>query len=201
MLLREAVFPSLDQAGARDRSTDERESDRRERMRRQRVGGIAGPEAVPIARDDRESGELRRAARRGGLSAPRALAPAPRRAAVGGVPALAPRLGALGLLRPRRADGAGRRHSGHRAPRPLSDPRAAPHRRRREGRRRPPARSHPTRSAHRARREDPRPARAHPRAHHPDPRPRSAPRALLRLVLEPLEAGARRSCAPRAAPR
>ena len=75
---------------------------------------------------------------------------------VGRVPALAPRLGALGLRRPRRADGGGRRREGHRTARPLPDPRAPPHRRRREGGRQTPTRADPTRSAHRSRGEAPR---------------------------------------------
>src|SRR3954471_15536291 len=59
MVPAETVLKSFHRPRAGQRGADETDPDRLERGGWQEVGGIAGPEAVTVARHDRESGDLR----------------------------------------------------------------------------------------------------------------------------------------------
>ena len=59
MVLGEAVLEGLHRPEADQRGADETDPDRLVLGGRQERGGIAGPEAVTVARHDRESGDLR----------------------------------------------------------------------------------------------------------------------------------------------
>src|SRR5579862_2151257 len=59
MILSETVLQRLHGSWAGERGADEAEADGLELAGRQHGGGIAGPETVKVARQDRESGDLR----------------------------------------------------------------------------------------------------------------------------------------------
>src|SRR5579871_745364 len=59
MIFRKTVLVRLHRARTGKRGADKTDPDRLELRRRQQVSGIAGPEAVTVAGDDRESRDLR----------------------------------------------------------------------------------------------------------------------------------------------
>src|SRR5262249_46019536 len=59
MILGKIVLKSFHRSRAGQRGADETDPDRLELSRWQQGGGIAGPEAVTVARHERESGDLR----------------------------------------------------------------------------------------------------------------------------------------------